>query len=104
MHIRAALWITPVVVVVVLLAWMLGARFPVLRRAWVDRIVMPLIVLAYDLGYLEWGEKVSHQSGFGWDGIRFAAWAKDFHKLVLVDRVNHYYLQKSLPSAVVHYG
>jgi hypothetical protein len=104
MHIRTALWITPVVVALVLVAWMLGARFPALRRAWVDRIVMPLIVLAYDLGYLAWGEKVSHQGGFGWDGIRFAAWAKDFHKLVLVDRVNHYYLQKSLPSAVVHYG
>jgi hypothetical protein len=104
MHVRVAVAVSAALVVLVVAVWALSARWRALRHPLVDRIVMPLVVLAYGVGYLRWGEKVSHQGGWGWDGIRFGAWAKDFYKLVLVDRVNHYYLQKSLPSAVVHYA
>src|SRR5438132_5844752 len=104
MHVRTALWVSTGLVGIILVVWTVSARVRALRHPIVDRILMPIIVLAYGLGYLAWGEKVSHQGGYGWDGIRFGAWAKNFEKLVLVDRVNHYYLQKSLPSAIVHYG
>jgi len=104
LHVRTALWVAAGVVLVVLAAWALARFVPALRRPAVDRVVMPLSVLLYGAGYLAWGEKCSHQGGFGWDGIRFGAWAKDFAKPIFVDKLNHYYLQKTLPSIVVHYG
>lgn len=103
-HARMALFVTAALLVVLVVYGALARRFPKLASPTFDRILMPLAVLGYGTGYLLWGEKVSHQGGVGWDGIRFSAWAQDFHKAFFVDGQNHYYIQKSLPSAVVHYA
>lgn len=104
LHVRTTLWVAAGLVVLVLTMWSLERALPALRRCKIDRIVMPLIALANGAGYLAWGEKCSHQGGVGWDGIRFAAWAKDPTTPIFTHQLNHYYLQKTLPSVVVHYG
>lgn len=104
LHVRTTLWVAAGLVVFVLAAWGAERAWPALRRWKVDRIAMPLAVLLYGAGYLAWGEKCSHQGGVGWDGIRFAAWAKDPATPIFASQLNHYYLQKTMPSIVVHYG
>lgn len=65
---------------------------------------MLLVMLIIGVASLRWGEKLAVGNGFGWDGVHYAAWAKDFHKRVFVDRVSDYYVQRVAPSAMVHYG
>ena len=50
------------------------------------------------------GERVEVSNGFGWDGILYGNWARDFHDEIFVKRVNAYYIQRILPAAIVHYS
>jgi hypothetical protein len=67
-------------------------------------LVMVLVMLVVGMANLRWAEKLPVGDGFGWDGVNYAAWARDFYKSVLVDRVADYYVQRLAPSAAVHYG
>jgi len=65
---------------------------------------MTLVMLLIGVANIFWAEKLEINQGFGWDGTNYAAWAKDFHRTVLVERVPAYYVKRILPSALVHYG
>ena len=65
---------------------------------------MMLVVLIIGVVSIRWAEKLPVGDGFGWDGVLYATWAKDFHKSVFVDRLSDYYVQRLAPSAIVHYG
>lgn len=93
-------------VVLALCVWIYGracARVPALANKWFDRIAAPIAVVTYGLYYLRYGEHIKVQEGWGWDGVRFGAYAKHFWPTVVVRRVSQYEIQKALPSAVVHY-
>jgi hypothetical protein len=49
-------------------------------------------------------ERVPVHGGFGWDGVLYGAWARDFYHEIVVTRVDAYYVQRILPAAVVHYS
>jgi hypothetical protein len=66
--------------------------------------LMTLVMLLIGVANIVWAEKLEINQGFGWDGMTYAAWAKDFHRTVLVERVPNYYIKRILPSALVHYG
>lgn len=65
---------------------------------------MLLVILVLGLVSIRWAEKLPVGDGFGWDGVLYATWAKDFHKSVFVDGLSDYYVQRLAPSAIVHYG
>jgi hypothetical protein len=65
---------------------------------------MMLIMLGFGVASLRWQEKLPVGEGFGWDGVNYAAWAKDFYKCVFVDHVEDFYVQRVAPSGIVHYG
>jgi len=65
---------------------------------------MLLLMLAIGLANIFWAERLTVNSGFGWDGLWYAGWAKDFYGSILVRGVPEYYVQRILPSAIVHYG
>lgn len=65
---------------------------------------MLVVVLIMGVVSVRWAEKLPVGDGFGWDGVLYATWAKDFHKSVFVDRLADYYVQRLAPSAIVHYG
>jgi len=67
-------------------------------------LCMMLIMLGFGAASLRWQETLPVGDGFGWDGVNYAAWAKDFNKCVFVDHVEDFYVQRVLPSAIVHYG
>jgi hypothetical protein len=49
------------------------------------------------------GEKIKFNEGFGMDGVHYGTWAKDFYSKIFVEGVDLYYVQRILPSALVHY-
>jgi len=49
-------------------------------------------------------ERVPVGDGFGWDGVQYGAWARDFYTEIASKGVDSYYIQRILPSAVVHYS
>ena len=51
-----------------------------------------------------YGERIQVRGGLGWDGVTYARWARDFYGEIFVKRVDTYYIQRILPSAVVHYA
>jgi hypothetical protein len=65
-------------------------------------VVLAALVLSLVSGV--WFEKIKTHGGFGMDGVHYGKWAKDFHKSLFVDGLSDYEIQKSLPSAIVHYG
>jgi hypothetical protein len=65
-------------------------------------LILAALILALACFWL--GERVTVNDGLGWDGVIYAGWAKDFHEEVFVKRVEPYYMQRILPSAVVHYA
>ena len=65
---------------------------------------MMLVMLGFGLVSLRWQEKLPVGDGFGWDGVNYGTWAKDFYKSVVVDKLTGYYVQRMAPSAIVHYG
>src|SRR2546423_1827806 len=46
-------------------------------------------------------ERVSVHDGFGWDGVNYANWARDFKNEVFFKKLSPYYVQRILPSAIV---
>lgn len=79
---------------------------------WVNRLSVYLtsdsgLVLAALLisliGFL-FGEKIKFNDGFGMDGVHYGTWAKDFYSNIFVGGVDLYYVQRILPSALVHYA
>lgn len=50
-----------------------------------------------------WGERVWANNGAGWDGSVYARFAKNFHTVLINKKLNAYYLQHALPSAIVYY-
>ncbi len=71
-------------------------------RGWILSAAIATTVVGYGLWYLRFGETVSVQRGLGWDGIHFAAYAKDFTRLVIERGVSAYHAQKLLPPLIVH--
>ena len=62
------------------------------------------------LGLIAWyaysfffGERVWVNNGAGWDGSVYAGFAKSFHAALMNKDLSAYYLQHSLPSAIVYY-
>jgi hypothetical protein len=67
-------------------------------------LVLGLTALFLAYGCYRYGERIQVRGGLGWDGVTYARWARDFHKEIFVNRVDTYYIQRILPSAVVHYA
>lgn len=67
-------------------------------------LLMAAAVLALGLLMIAFGERQTVNNGFGWDGIRYAAWAKDFYGAVVEPGVGDYYARRILPSLLVHAG
>lgn len=65
---------------------------------------MAAAVLLVGVANVLWAEQLTVNRGFGWDGLWYSAWARDFYQHIFVERVPDYYVQRVLPSAVVHYG
>lgn len=63
-----------------------------------------LVSLAIALVGFFAGERVQVHNGLGWDGNIYASWAKDFWNQLFVHGINTYYIQRILPSAIIHYG
>ena len=63
-------------------------------------ILMLLVMLVVGIANIIWAEKLPVGEGLGWDGVNYAAWAKNFYKSAFVDRVEDYYVQRLLPSAL----
>ena len=64
---------------------------------------MVAIVIAGGAVTILFGERIGVHGGEGWDGQAYAAWAKDFPKLVLEAGVNTFQAERVLPSAVIYY-
>jgi hypothetical protein len=65
------------------------------------------LALAVAVGYAlaVWlGEKILVNGGLGHDGRQYGRWAADFYGSVVKHGVSAYYIQRVLPSAVVHAG
>ncbi|HYP54502.1 MAG TPA: hypothetical protein VEQ42_13215, partial [Pyrinomonadaceae bacterium] len=67
-------------------------------------VSMAAAVLVVGVANILWAEQLTINRGFGWDGLWYSAWARDFYHHVFVERVPDYYVQRVLPSAFVHYG
>jgi hypothetical protein len=66
-------------------------------------IVLGLAALFLAYACYRYGERIQVRGGLGWDGLTYARWAHDFHREIFVKRVDTYYIQRILPSAIVHY-
>jgi hypothetical protein len=65
---------------------------------------MLAVMLLIGVANILWAERLTVNGGFGWDGVLYGGWAKDFYNSIFVQRVPEYYAQRILPSAIVHYG
>lgn len=65
---------------------------------------MALLVLAYSLWAIFGGEVLTVNGGFGWDGMSYAAIAKDFPGRVFGRRLDPFRIQRIVPSGAVYYG
>lgn len=68
------------------------------------RYTLPLAALIVALLAFSCEERVPVNGGLGWDGAIYARWARSFHEEIFVRRVDTYYIQRILPSAVIHYS
>jgi hypothetical protein len=66
--------------------------------------LLALAMLVLGCIRIRWTERLQYGGGLGWDGQRYAAWARDFYDSVFVRRIPEYYVQRMLPSGIVHYG
>lgn len=67
-------------------------------------LLMVAAMLLIGVANITWAERLTVNDGLGWDGVRYAAWTKNFYDSVFIERVPEYYVQRILPSVVVHYG
>lgn len=65
---------------------------------------MLLLMLVIGVANILWAERLMINGGFGWDGLWYAGWVKDFYGSIFVRGVPEYYVQRILPSAIIHYG
>ena len=82
----------------------IAALAPWLRRFLASDWCLVLAVLSVSLTCFVLAERVPVGNGFGWDGVLYGNWARDFRQEVAVKQVNTYYIQRVLPSAVIHYS
>ena len=82
----------------------IDAQIVHLRRFLASDWCLVLAVLTISLACFALAERVPVGDGFGWDGVLYGNWARDFHEEVFVKQVNTYYIQRVLPSAVIHYS
>jgi hypothetical protein len=75
-----------------------GARFIGSSGA----LVASVLVLTLAGSFL--GEKIQVGHGLGWDGQLYGSWARDFHGHIVERGVSRYYIQRILPSALIHYS
>ncbi|MEY2490462.1 MAG: hypothetical protein QOC70_2404, partial [Verrucomicrobiota bacterium] len=75
--------------------------FPIIKNT---NFLMTLVMLLIGVASILWAEKLEINQGFGWDGVGYATWAKNFYQSVIIDKVPDYYVKRILPSAIVHYG
>jgi hypothetical protein len=66
-------------------------------------VLMAAAMLLAGIPNILWAEKVTVGGGFGWDGILYGRWVRDFFRPVFIDRVPEYNLQRIVPSAILHY-
>jgi len=66
--------------------------------------LMVIMMLCIGVANILWAERLTVNGGFGWDGMWYGSWAKDFYNAIFIQRVPAYYVQRILPSAIVHYG
>jgi len=66
-----------------------------------DSLLVTLI-LAIALFNQIWGEKVEVNGGLFYDGVIYASWARDLSGTVFKQGLDPYFVQRFLPSAVVH--
>ncbi|MDX6612638.1 MAG: hypothetical protein QOD75_1824 [Blastocatellia bacterium] len=65
---------------------------------------MLLLMALIGAANILWAERLTVNGGFGWDGLWYAGWVRDFYGSIFVHGVPEYYVQRILPSAIVHYG
>src|SRR3954447_21982489 len=71
----------------------------------IDAAVTLVIVFAFiGLANILFAEQLTYNEGFGYDGLKYGAWAQDFYNNVIVQGLPEYYTQRVLPSFLVHYG
>lgn len=63
-----------------------------------------IFILIYSAVQIFYGERIPIGDGFGWDGQIYGALAKNFYQGVFVERLPFYYVQRVVPSAVIHYA
>lgn len=63
-------------------------------------VAMVTIIAVLGLFSLSWGERVPFHGGLGWDGQIYGAIAQDLD----VRSLDGYYIQRILPSAIVHFS
>src|SRR4051812_37912658 len=67
-------------------------------------LLMAVAMLLAGIPNIFWAEKLTVGGGFGWDGVLYGAWVRNFFRLVFIDRVPEYNLQRIVPSAILHYA
>jgi hypothetical protein len=65
---------------------------------------MPIAFSAIGIANIIFAERVTVSGGFGWDGLWYADWTRNFYESIFVRGVPEYYVPRILPSAIVHYG
>ncbi|MFO1432181.1 MAG: hypothetical protein U1F76_18890 [Candidatus Competibacteraceae bacterium] len=65
-----------------------------------------LILVAFTIALLDhlFAERILLNQGLGWDGLNYGTWAQNFYEQIVVHGVNNYWIQRILPSALVHYS
>jgi hypothetical protein len=69
-----------------------------------SNLLMLLLMALIGITNILWAERLTINGGFGWDGLWYAGWVRDFYGSIFVRGVPEYYAQRILPSAIVHYG
>ncbi len=68
-----------------------------------DGLLLALIIAIVVFNQF-FGEKIDANGGVGYNGVGYAAWARDFRGTVLAEGLSTYHVRRLLPSAVVHLG
>lgn len=78
----------------------------ILQRLFVDHSswMMASLMFAFGLFSFFLGEKIAFNAGLGFDGVLFGRIARDFYQAVFVLGLDNYFIQRILPSGVVHLG